>query len=95
MSIFPAFYLVWLGEYIHWVLVTRNLFYSGNPFSMILAFLGMDGYFNYLVLLQNEIILIDNGSSDQNKEWCCSLADFSVRLSIMLLRRENIPSTLY
>ncbi|MBD5095953.1 MAG: acyltransferase [Lachnospiraceae bacterium] len=49
MSIFPAFYLVWLGEYIHRVLINRSFFFNGNPLSMILSLFGMDGYFSYLV----------------------------------------------
>lgn len=49
LSIFPAFYLVWLGEYIHRVLINRSFFFNGNPLSMILSLFGMDGYFSYLV----------------------------------------------
>lgn len=48
LSIFPAFFVVWLGVYIRNVLLNRSLFYAGNPFSLILTFLGVDGYFSYL-----------------------------------------------
>lgn len=52
LSIFPAFYTIWLGMYLHQVWVSRNFFYSGKK-PLILTLIGMDGYFNYRTVTYN------------------------------------------
>ena len=48
-SIFPPFYIAWGLLYLRDVLRYKNLFYRGNPFSIILSLVGMDGYLAYKV----------------------------------------------
>lgn len=49
LSIFPAFYLAWGLMYLRDVLRYKNLFYRGNPFSILLSLVGMDGYLAFKV----------------------------------------------
>ena len=49
LSIFPPFYLGWGLMYLRDVIRYKNLFYRGNPFSILLSLIGMDGYLAYKV----------------------------------------------
>lgn len=44
LSIFISFYLVWLVMFFKNVFVHKSLFYAGRPASILLSFIGMDGY---------------------------------------------------
>lgn len=44
-SIFPQFYIVFIGFYLLTVIERKNLFWLGKPYLLVLSFLGMDGYF--------------------------------------------------
>lgn len=46
-SIFPMFYIAYLTMFLLNVVRYKNVFYKGNPKSLILSLLGMDGYFLY------------------------------------------------
>lgn len=54
-SIFPAFYIAFFCFFALNVVKHGEFFYNGNPKSLILSFIGMDGYFLYKV--QNYYIL--------------------------------------
>lgn len=49
LSIFPAFYIAWGLMYIRDVLRYKSLFYRGNPASIILSLIGMDGYLAFKI----------------------------------------------
>lgn len=49
LSIFPAFYIAWGLMYIRDVLRYKSLFYRGNPTSIILSLIGMDGYLAFKI----------------------------------------------
>ena len=49
LSIFPAFYIAWGLMYIRDVLRYKSLFYRGNPASIILSLIGMDGYLTFKI----------------------------------------------
>lgn len=49
IAIFPAFYLAWGVLYLKDVIRYKSWFYKGNPFSLILSLVGMDGYLAYKV----------------------------------------------
>lgn len=48
-SIFPIFYLSWLFWYTVVAISRKTLFWGGNPLKLILSFLGIDGYFYYII----------------------------------------------
>lgn len=43
-SIYPSFWIAWGVVYLLRVISTRSFFYNGNKWSIILSFLGLDGY---------------------------------------------------
>ncbi len=48
-SIYPMYYLAFLYYYIENVFQTSNWFYNGNPKSLLLTLVGLDGYFSYRI----------------------------------------------
>lgn len=48
-TIFPAFYLTWFIFFIYKVITSKKLFWSGQPWKLILTMLGMDGYFSHRI----------------------------------------------
>ncbi|MCR5293039.1 MAG: acyltransferase [Eubacterium sp.] len=46
LAIMPCFYLVWFYFYIEKVLLTKDFFFAGPPWKMLLTLIGMDGYLN-------------------------------------------------
>lgn len=46
-SIFPAFYLIFFPLYAKSAWQNGSFFYNGRPASLLLSFIGMDGYFSY------------------------------------------------
>lgn len=48
-SIYPMFYIAFLWYYFEKVFENSSWFYNGNPKSLLLTVLGMDGYFSYRV----------------------------------------------
>lgn len=46
-GIFPMFYMIWLFLFYQRAAERHNLFYNGNPKSMVLTLFGMDGYLSY------------------------------------------------
>lgn len=48
-AIFPMFYISFLTFFLLKAAASRKLFYEGNPLTLILTLLGMDGYFKYLI----------------------------------------------
>lgn len=47
-SLFPAFLLVWVCNYVLTVIKEHNFFYAAEPKYMLLSFIGMDGYLHHL-----------------------------------------------
>lgn len=47
-SLFPAFLLVWLCNYVQSVVTYKNFFYAAEPKYLLLSLFGLDGYFVYL-----------------------------------------------
>lgn len=47
-SVFPAFLLVWLCNYVETVVAYKNFFYAAEPKFLLLSLFGLDGYFVYL-----------------------------------------------
>ena len=46
LAIMPCFYLVWFYFYVEKVLLTKDFFFAGPPWKMLLSLIGMDGYLN-------------------------------------------------
>lgn len=49
-SIYPMYYIAFLHYYLKMVFKTSNWFYNGNPQSLLLTILGMDGYLSDRVI---------------------------------------------
>lgn len=47
-SLFPAFLLVWVCNYVEAAVTYKNLFYAAEPQYLLLSLFGLDGYFVYL-----------------------------------------------
>lgn len=46
-TIYPMFYIAFISFFLKNILTSKQLFYNGNPKSIILSILGIDGYFLY------------------------------------------------
>ena len=49
MAIFPPYYIAWGCMYVLSVIKNRSVFYKGNPVSILLSLIGMDGYLSYKI----------------------------------------------
>lgn len=47
MSIYPTYYVAFIACYLVNVLISKNLFWAGNPFKLIYSILGVDNYMGF------------------------------------------------
>ena len=48
-TLLPPYYIAWGSMYILSVVKNKSVFYKGHPLSILLSFIGMDGYLSYRV----------------------------------------------
>ena len=49
LSLFPSFLIAWGALYLLKAVASRDLFYNGNPASLLLSLVGLDGYMSYRI----------------------------------------------
>lgn len=57
LSVFPAFYLVWICCYVITSIKSGSPFWGGHPATLLLTVIGEDGYFQYLGLADDYYLI--------------------------------------